>query len=164
MTDDLPKPSRERSERSKVEPRPVEDIASEAIADIDASLEKLQEWGVTTPKKGRLSKAKAVLERAAKTGEIVPPQRGDDLGLRALEIAFDYAAIADTLPQKKTSLIRSELELSLAGGPQTPREGEAVATAPEPIHSARRFRQGRSLTTASAGRLEARIKDSRSHS
>jgi hypothetical protein len=56
-----------------------------------------------------------VLEQAAETGVLIPLHRGDDLGLRALELAFDYTAIADTLPPKVVASVRKELQQSLAG-------------------------------------------------
>jgi hypothetical protein len=40
-----------------------------------------------------------------------------DLGLRALEFAFDYAAIADTLPRNRIAAVRRDLETSYEPNP-----------------------------------------------
>jgi hypothetical protein len=117
MRDDnsLPEPSRESSQTRTILPRPVEEIASEAVADLLNASEKLVKWGVKLPPNDRLSQAREILERAARAGEIVPAQRGDDLGLRSLELSFDYSAIADTLPGKRIAAVRKDLEASLTG-------------------------------------------------
>lgn len=121
-TEPVPKPSRESFESSAIPPRPVEEIAAEALQDLKTASGKLTEWGVKIPAESRLFKASAILERAAKTGELAPAQRGDDLGLRSLEFAFDYAAIADTLPPKRIAVVRHELERSLIGELDPPSE------------------------------------------
>lgn len=118
----VPKPSRESSQSRTVTPRPVRDIAGEAISDIDQASKKLRAWGVKIPSNGRLVQARAILQHAAGTGEMVPLHRGDDLGLRSLELAFDYSAIADTLPPKRVAAVRRELESSLAGHLDPPEE------------------------------------------
>src|SRR5690348_10913752 len=117
MTDGerLPKPSRAASQSREIAPRPVTDIAPEAVADIDHAIDKIVKWGVKRPPNDRLSQARQILIHAAQTGEIVPAQRGDDLGLRSLELAFDYGAIADTLPPKRVADVRKDLEKSLEG-------------------------------------------------
>ena len=124
MIDDqsLPIPSRESAESWQIALRPVKEIASEAIVDIDHAVRRLRQWGIKIPEGGRLAQARAVLDHAARTGAIVPVQRGDDLGLRALEFAFDYAAIAETLPPKKAAAVRRELENSLTGDLDPPEE------------------------------------------
>ena len=111
----LPTPSREASQSREIAPRPVTDIAPETVADIDQATKKIVEWGVKLPANNRLSQARKVLSHAANTGEIVPAQRGDDLGLRSLELAFDYGAIADTLPANRVADVRKDLEKSLEG-------------------------------------------------
>ena len=120
MTDSLPRPSRESSSKVEIPPRPVHVIAGEVISDIDRSLGALRDWGVRVPSDSRLDKARAVLQRAADTGVLVPKHRGDDLGLRSLELAFDYAAIADTLPPVRVASLSRELRDSLRGDIEPP--------------------------------------------
>jgi len=115
MPDDLPRPSRESSSKLEIPVRPLRVIAAEVVADIDHSLGVLREWGVRVPDDSRLDKARRVLVHAAETGVLVPKHRGDFLGLRSLEMAFDYAAIADTLPPRRVAALRRELRDSLSG-------------------------------------------------
>jgi hypothetical protein len=110
------------SESETVAPRPVEDIAREAVADLDQAAATLATWGVKLPAGGRLPQARDILDHAAETGELVPKDRGDDLGLRALEFALDYAAIADTLPPTRVAAVRRDLETSLGGALAPPDE------------------------------------------
>ena len=76
----------------------MEEVAREAVSDIDRALERLVKWGVKLPQNDRLAQARVILDHAARTGEIVPAQRGDDLGLRSLELSFDFSAIC-SVPQ-----------------------------------------------------------------
>lgn len=111
----LPTPTRESGSVLTIAPRPLRQVATEAVADIDASLERLSAWHVKVPTDSRLHKAREVLATAAATGVLVPAHRGDTLGLRALEIALDYSAIADTLPDIPLAAFRRELRDSLIG-------------------------------------------------
>jgi hypothetical protein len=114
MTDSR-QPTRDSFEQLEVPPRPVREIAGEAVADINYAIQRLTQWSVRVPADSRLHQARGILAEAAETGTLIPRHRGDDLGLRALELAFDYAAIADTLPQATIASIRRELESSLVG-------------------------------------------------
>jgi hypothetical protein len=57
---------------------------------------------------------------ATETGMLVPDHRGDQLGLRALELSFDYSAIAETLPTKRIAAVRRELRDSTKGNLDPP--------------------------------------------
>jgi hypothetical protein len=107
--------SRETTEVVAIPPRPIRAIAAEALSDVDASIERLSQWGVKMSPDSRLHQARNILDQAVKTGELVPLHRGDDLGLRALELAFDYGAIAQTLPAKVVADMKRELRDSLVG-------------------------------------------------
>jgi hypothetical protein len=120
MGNDLPRPSRETVSNVEIPPRPVCVIAAEAVAEIDRSLSTLRAWGVRIPENSRLDRARQILQIAAETGVLVPMHRGDDLGLRSLELAFDYAAIADTLPPVPVAALRRELRDSLIGEIEPP--------------------------------------------
>jgi len=120
MTAGLPKPTRESRSSLEIPPRPLRDIAREAVADIDQCIRALGDWGVGVGQDSRLHKARAVLQHAADTGVLVPKHRGDHLGLRALELAFDYSAIADTLPPKAVAALRRDLRDSLIGDIEPP--------------------------------------------
>jgi len=61
------------------------------------------------------------LQQAVDTGQLVPTHRGDDLGLRSLELAFDYGAIAASLPSTRIAEVRRDLEQSILG-PISPHE------------------------------------------
>jgi hypothetical protein len=75
----------------------------------------LRAWGVKIESESRLHKARAVLEKAAVTGALVPKHRGDLLGHRSLELSYDYLAIAETLPANRVASLRRELGQSLIG-------------------------------------------------
>lgn len=115
MTASLPNVSRESTSYVEVPARPIEVIAADALADVDESIRRLTQWGVAIEPSSRLHQARAILEHAIKTRELVPKHRGDDLGLRALELAFDYGAIAETLPKAVVATMKRELRDSLLG-------------------------------------------------
>lgn len=156
MTTNLPRPTRESSASLEIPPRPIRDIAREAVADIDQSLQALRDWGVPVRDDSRLHKARVVLKHAAGAGILVPKHRGDRLGLRSLELALDYAAIADTLPAARVTTLRRDLRDSLVGGiepPETARgplqlQSQAVARAAfvragvDPLHPTHSRKQG----------------------
>jgi hypothetical protein len=96
-------------------PRPIKQIAAEAVSDIDRALALLEAWGVRVPQQSRLHKARQVLREAAVTGMLVPTHRGDVLGLRSLELALDFVAIAETLPAVPIAAMRRELRDCLVG-------------------------------------------------
>lgn len=118
--------SRESVSYSEIPIRPLCDIAREAVLDIDHSLEALRTFGVRVPADSRLHQARDVLAEAIGTGSLIPSHRGDELGLRALEIAFDFAAIADALPPSDgpVAAMRRELTTSLTGPIDPPDEAK----------------------------------------
>ena len=105
-----------------VAPRPIRDVAREALASIEASIGRLEAWGARVSTESRLNQAAAVLKHGAESGVLVPRHRNDRLGLRALELSFDYRDIASTLPSRRIASIRHEIEQSLQGELE-PREG-----------------------------------------
>lgn len=115
MVDDVVKPSRESFSTTEIPPRPIRQIAAEAAADVEVSIQRLTDWGVKVDRNSRLHQALTVLRHAIATGALVPKHRGDQLGLRALEIAFDYGAIARTLPKIRIAALRREIGDSLKG-------------------------------------------------
>ena len=120
--DNLPAPSRETSDLREIPVRPVRDVAREARTDLGDSIDALKAWGVKIEEDSRLHQALSILEHAETTGVLAPLHRGDQLGLRALELAFDYSAIARTLPDEKIAAVRRELEQSTQG-PLEPTDG-----------------------------------------
>ena len=98
-----------------IPPRPIRAVARDAATSIEASIASLRDWGVKVPDNSRLHQALDVLNQAASSGLLAPAHRGDQLGLRALELAYDYADIGATLPLKRVATVRQELEQSLAG-------------------------------------------------
>lgn len=99
----------------EIPPRPIGAIASEAATSVDSCIRRLADWGLTLPENSRLHQAREILAHAVATGALVPKHRGDDLGLRALELALDYRAIAETLPTKDIANVKRELRDSLLG-------------------------------------------------
>ncbi|MFN2399427.1 MAG: hypothetical protein ABR543_12435 [Gemmatimonadaceae bacterium] len=158
MQDALPRPSREVSNRIEIPARPVREIAREALDDIDSSLERLIAWDVDVPPSSRLHQARDILAAAADTGVLVPKHRGDLLGLRALELSFDYGAIADALPKQRVAALGREIRDSLNGAldpPETARgplqlQSQAVVCAAfvrgglSPIHPTHSPKHGKS--------------------
>ena len=111
---------REFSSELVVAPRPVAIIATENIARIDRALIKLMECGVRVEAHSRLHQARDVLVAAAQGLGITPLQRGDDLGLRALETALDYHTIASATRPQMPASVRRELRDSLRGSLSPP--------------------------------------------
>jgi hypothetical protein len=118
--DNLPTPSREWSKSTEIAPRPIREIAAEALGDLIESEKRLIAWGVKIPALSRLHAARDVLSAAVETGVLVPAHRRDDLGLRALELSFDYSAIAESLPVETHATMRRELRDSLTGALDPP--------------------------------------------
>src|ERR1035437_7805292 len=114
---------REFSSQVVIAPRPLAVIAAEEIARIDAALEKRAQCGVKYTSDSRLHQARAILAHAAQSRRITPAQRGDDLGLRALETALDYHTIALSLESQMPASVRRELRNSLCG-PLSPPENQ----------------------------------------
>ena len=112
---ELPKPSRETVSRREIPERPLRDILRETIDDLTKTLRLLTAYGVKVPAGSRLHQAQEILEEALASGRLVPSQRGDDLGLRSLELSLDYSAIASTLPTAGIASVRRELRDSLTG-------------------------------------------------
>lgn len=118
----LPTPTRETSSILEIPPRPIGPIAAQAVQDIDHALDELKRYGVKAKDGSRLHQARRILDEAARNRVLVPAHRGDTLGLRALELAFDFAAIAGSLPSERIADVRRELEASLVGPLQPPEE------------------------------------------
>lgn len=114
--------SRRSSRTTVIQPRPIHEVVREAVVLIDKAMRVLTAWGVAIPNDSRLHKAQKILEHAMQTNILVPSHRGDLLGLRALELAFDYAAIADTLPSTPLAAMRRELRNSLIGDIEPPEQ------------------------------------------
>lgn len=143
---------------AEIPPRPVREIAAETVWGIDNAIARLTAWGIRCPPDSRLHKARAILEAAAATGVLAPLHRRDLLGLRALETAFDYVAIAETLPDRRVASMRRELRDSLVGEidpPESARgplqlQSQALVRAAfvraglSPLHPTQSPRQGRS--------------------
>jgi len=91
----------------------------------------LLEYGVKFPSNSRVDQALDILSHARKTGALIPVHRGDADGLRALELAFDYSAIAATLPADAIASVRRELAISLRG----PLDGQALNGQPAQYQS-----------------------------
>lgn len=108
-------PLRSQSSKREIPTRPQSAIVDANLGDIQRVRAALTAYGVKVPKDSRLDKAEAILQHAAKTGQLVPSHRGDGLGLRALEVAFDYSLIAFTLPSAVVATVRRELAESLTG-------------------------------------------------
>ena len=107
--------SRVREEQTTIPHRPVADVARQAFDEISLAIQRFAIAGVTVPNDSRLHQAKEVLATAVDSGGLVPEHRGDDLGLRALEIAFDYSAIASTLPKIRNAAFWRDLRDSCRG-------------------------------------------------
>lgn len=106
---------REFSSELVVAPRPLTAIAAENITRIDAAMARLAECGVRIESRSRLHQAREVMSEAARGAGITPAQRGDDLGLRALEASLDYYTIARAVGPDMPASVRRELRDSLRG-------------------------------------------------
>ncbi len=104
------------TERIELPARPVRKFAAETSRDLLASQEQIEQWmGRTFPDGSRLHQARAVLDDVATTGKFTPEQRGDDDGLRAIQLSLDIAAIAGALPPNRVADLRKDLETCAAG-------------------------------------------------
>jgi hypothetical protein len=106
-----------RVQESKVEVpvRPVREMATEAARDLKLTIERLTKWGVVVSPASRARAALAVLGDVAATGLFTPEQRGDDSGIRALQLAMDLRPITDSLPSDLDVDLRRDLRKCLAG-------------------------------------------------
>lgn len=95
--------------------RPQSEVVAETLTDLTAARRTLAEYGVAFPAHSRVDQALAILKHAQTSGALVPVHRGDADGLRALELSFDYSAIAATLPENAIASVRRELGISLEG-------------------------------------------------
>lgn len=136
--------SRESVTYSEVPVRPLRDVAREALVDIDQALKALQSFGVRIPVGSRLHQARDILSEAINTGSLIPSHRGDHLGLRALEVAFDFAAIADSLPPSDgpVASMRRELATALTGPIDPPDEGKGPLQLQSQLIVRSAFREG----------------------
>jgi hypothetical protein len=103
------------AERVVIPPRPTKAFAAEAANDLSASIALIRRWGVEISESSRPSEALRILRDVAETGNFAPSQRGDDLGIRALQLALDLKAIADTLPRERITDFRRDLIGCVAG-------------------------------------------------
>lgn len=101
-------------------------MAREALLDLEVAISTLRAYGVEVPDSSRLHQAKAILEVGVESGALVPAHRGDSLGLRALESAFDFSAIAATLPSTRIADVRKELGVAVRGGLEPTVENQAA--------------------------------------
>ncbi|HYV97575.1 MAG TPA: hypothetical protein VE967_08990 [Gemmatimonadaceae bacterium] len=101
-------------------PRPISAIAGENLDRIDAALARLTACGVRIESDSRLHQAREIVAESARGAGITPTQRGDDLGLRALETALDYHTIASAAQPSFPASVRRELRDSLRGGLKPP--------------------------------------------
>lgn len=83
----------------------------------------LETWGVRVQEHGRQAQALSTLLQIADDGLFAPYQRGDALGMRALELALDLRVIAETLPLSRIADLRKDIEACL-NGPLDPSEDE----------------------------------------
>lgn len=108
-------PTRESVDELLILPRPINEIASEALAGVDEAIGRLSRAGIEIDEDSRLHQAREILSDVSRTGLITPKQRGDDLGLRALEVALDYGDIAGVVTTAWPVSARRELRDSLRG-------------------------------------------------
>ena len=104
---------RHQTTKREIPTRPQREIVAATLANLVDARNRLEAYGIQFPEVSRLDQALHILSTAQTTGALVPAHRGDDLGLRALEFAFDYSAIAATLPAARVARVRQELEMSL---------------------------------------------------
>ena len=123
----------------------MREFAAEALADLEIAGAKLATAKVECPRGGRMDQALEILHAMVKPGNPMRIHRGDDLGLRAVEFALDYSAIADSLPSPLTLTDRRELRDSLTGGLVPP---------PERLHSLQLQSQAIVFSAFSRGGLE----------
>lgn len=110
----------ERRERIVLPNRPILAFAREARADLERLLAQLEDWMKRPfPPSSRLHAALAVLKDMEVTGRFTREQRGNDHGLRAMQLAMDLRAIAECLPNRVVTDLRRDLELC-ASGPLDP--------------------------------------------
>jgi hypothetical protein len=98
----------------------VREIAAEMAHDLDSVLVRLTEFGIAIPGQSRLHEALGVLRAAEKDGMLAPVQRGDTLGLRAIELALDFRDIASALPAQKSAVLRRDLNQAVQGQLEPP--------------------------------------------
>ena len=124
-------------QRMFVPRRPASAIAAEAARDLANSVQAIERWRVKVAPGSRPMLALEILYHAAATGRIAPHQRGDNRGLRALQLALDIKDIAATLPsgtrrgfQERPDGLYRWVARRDAGGPEP-------ATVSESAYSAR---------------------------
>jgi hypothetical protein len=113
-------------ERVVVPARPAKDQCAEAATELEGTIRTIEAWGVRLPKASRSEQALAVLRDIARTGLFAPHQRGDSLGIRGLEFALDFGAIARTLPPSRVADLRKDLQ-DANRGPLDPPDSERGA-------------------------------------
>lgn len=114
------RPARETVAYANIPPRPVREIAAEMALDVESTLGALEKFGVAVPATSRLHEALEILRAAEKDGKLAPIQRGDTLGLRAIELALDFRDIAAVLPDKRSAVLRRDLDRAVQGQLEPP--------------------------------------------
>lgn len=108
-------PIRESVNELLILPRPINEISVEALEGIDKAIDRFAAAGIEIPPDSRIHQARQILDDVSRTGLITPKQRGDDLGLRALEVALDYGDIGNVVATRWPASARRELRASLCG-------------------------------------------------
>lgn len=99
------------TERIELPARPVRQFAAETSRDLAESQARIEAWmGHSYPAGSRLHQARATLNDIGATGRFTPEQRGDEDGLRAVQLALDIFAIAGALPDRRVADLRKDLE------------------------------------------------------
>lgn len=121
--DDPPVRRHPKRERIVVPSRPIKQFAAEAAEDLARTVHRLESWMHRAfPAGSRPYAALAVLRDIATTARFTRAQRGDDSGLRALQLALDLHAIGETLPQDRVTDLRRDLETCALGPLEPPPE------------------------------------------
>lgn len=104
------------TERIELPARPIRQFAAETSRDLAESQIKIEKWiGHPYPVDSRLHQARNTLDDIGLTGRFTPEQRGNDDGIRAVQLALDIFAIAGALPATRVADLRKELESCASG-------------------------------------------------
>lgn len=111
---------RVETERIVVPASPIRQFSAQAASDLEHTIARIEKWvGKPFPNESRPYAALEVLREVSTTARFTREQRGDDSGLRAIQLALDLAAIADSLPSDLVKDLRKDLE-TCAFGPLDP--------------------------------------------
>jgi hypothetical protein len=110
----------DRRERIVLPNRPILQFAHDARRDLEEVIGQLEGWMKRPfPPDSRPYAAMAVLRDMELTGRFTRQHRGDDNGVRAMQLAMDLRAIAECLPTNVAKDLREDLEMC-ASGPLDP--------------------------------------------